>query len=61
MPVYEYLCEANGRVVEVSHCSLLPLPGDDCDAAEPLTRGMDAGGRATHGAVAEGSRERAFN
>jgi hypothetical protein len=45
------------RRTHLEIASSLPVAGDDRDAAEPLTRDMDAGGRAMHGAVAERLRE----
>ncbi len=55
MPIYEYLCEANGRVVEVSHKmnERLSTWGEVCQRAEiapgrtaaeaPVTKLMSAG------------------
>lgn len=50
MPTYDYLCEANGRVVEVKHrmserlstwgevCDLAGLDGGDTPPASPVQR-----------------------
>jgi hypothetical protein len=63
MPTYEYLCEANGRVVEVSHrmAERLSTWGELCERAEiapgktapntPITKLMSAGFVSTGGAL----------
>jgi predicted nucleic acid-binding Zn ribbon protein len=68
MPTYEYLCEANGRVVEVSHkmSERLATWGDVCERAgvapgrtpaqSPVTKLMSASTVVSHGNL--GSTER---
>jgi len=55
MPTYEYLCEANGRVVEVSHkmaekvktwgelCQRAEIAPGKIDVKTPVTKLMSAG------------------
>jgi len=55
MPTYEYLCEANGRVVEVSHkmaekiktwgelCQRAEIAPGKTDVKTPVTKLMSAG------------------
>ena len=55
MPTYEYLCEANGRVVEVSHkmadkvkswgelCKLAEISPGKTHTTAPVTKLMSAG------------------
>ncbi|NJD07217.1 MAG: zinc ribbon domain-containing protein [Methylococcaceae bacterium] len=56
MPKYDYLCEASGRVVEVSHamserlatwgevCERLGIPPDGVPADTPVTKLITGGG-----------------
>lgn len=65
MPTYEYLCEANGRVVEVSHkmserlstwgelCERAGLPLGNTPAHASVTKMMSAGFVSTGATAAE--------